>query len=487
MVGTSLIENYKKTYLNNEYSIADAIEHLSDLSAKEFDRQNAHIIRIIGDEEDYGIQNTFFFGRVIKKDGKWIQANEDEINNHASAEIASIIKISIQFQNDEYIKVRLLATDTVLSVLCAILIKEWFHTIKQSYKLYNNIEIIFNDNVNSPQADFIPSLRTDLKKDKLFNGFNKLIEKILSIAKTENTQTIINITGGYKGFIPILTIIAQLENIPLNYIYEDSEELIKIGKFPAITYAYDFELISAVADILNEGDLKNLDPNSKIIQELLSYSLIFREGENRYLVTQFGKTLVAYVNKAEKRKKDLLGFIFEYMLFYYFTVRKDKDEKYHSPILPPKKKFYFNPETKEIKEAKNPPSGFHEIGDIDLELKNEKDEKVICEVKALSSLLYYDNFYDRQVFPRIKCYEPKEFHIYIYKITFKGKDSSFDDPELMTKLQRIAASIKKDFPNVTFYSRGFYVDMRKKELGIDYTAILQQDFANIKWEILYSQ
>lgn len=78
---------------------------------------------------------------------------------------------------------------------------------------------------------FFPIEGLQVKDAETFRdaGFINLIDKVVAI-KGEDTSTILNISGGYKALIPPLTLLAQLEQIPLYYIYEDSGELIETGK-----------------------------------------------------------------------------------------------------------------------------------------------------------------------------------------------------------------------------------------------------------------
>jgi len=337
-VGTSLFENYRQTFLNEENNINDAKEQLLNIEAKKLNLENQYVTKLIGDEEDYGIQEEFFKGYVTKKEKKWIKINDKtQLNTQASAEITSILKI-YEKQKDENIKlnVYLLASDTVLSVLAAVLIKEWFEQaeVKNQYK---NIEVIFNNNVKSPNADYIEKLRTDLKKDEIYEGFNHLIEKIIELSKKNKENTIVNITGGYKGFIPVLTIIAQLEGLKLNYIYEDSDNLIEIINMPI---EFDFSFVEdnylAFENIKPSKSINNL-PTKELFLELLNNSNDFnilstnkiveiREG--RVKLTLFGKLLFnkyeELYNKNELARQKLLGEVIEYKLYEYFLKKEEK-------------------------------------------------------------------------------------------------------------------------------------------------------------------
>ena len=385
------------------------------------------------------------------------------------AEIDSIRKIANEIKED--IEVYLIATDTILSPICAEYIQKWFENNKLNYSkisFYDKITIIPKLRIEKPDSD-------KENKDYFYEGFQTLIEKLLEFSKGDKENTIFNITGGYKGIIPIITIIAQLEGIKLNYLFEESTDLIEIGQLPV---TFNIEITRSIIDVLNNEDLKLLDKNSKIFKELISYNLIIEEN-NKIIPSKFSNIFITYFKNKDKAQKDNLGYILEYILYYYFSV--NKNEKYCDPMLNDKINLFFKPNTKEFKEQKKQPDGFIEVGDIDLELRNKEKEKVICEIKSLSGLLYYENYYEKQIYPRIEYYKPKEFHIYLYKITFKNKDSSFENMKLKTKIDEIKNRISSDFDNVTFHSRGFYIDMHKKNIGIDYTALLQKSFKEINW------
>lgn len=332
-VGTSMFGNYKQTYLNEEKNIANAFGQLKNIEANKLDHTNPYVTQLIGDEEDYGIQEKFFKGYVQKEADKWKEISDNsKLNINASAEISSIIKIQDK-NTDKKLRVYLLASDTVLSMLSAKLIQEWFQEARLTEpEKYKNIEVIFNDNVKSGQADFIPNLRTNLPEDEIFTGFNNLVKKVVDLSK--KGETIINITGGYKGFIPILTIIAQIEGLKLNYLYEDSDKLIEV---PEMSIDFDFSFIEdnylAFEEIKPLKAIKNLPAKNDFIEllaeksdfdDLLTkYRLIEIIEDEKIQLTLFGKLLFnryeELYNKDRLARQKLLGEVVEYKIYEYFS------------------------------------------------------------------------------------------------------------------------------------------------------------------------
>jgi len=389
-VGISMFVNYKQTYLNGNNNINNAFEQLKALKASELNLSSPHVIKLIGDAEEYGIQEKFFSGHVIKKESKWVETSDkNEINTYASAEISSIIEIHNKHKKAK-LKVYLLASDTVLSVLSAKLVKEWFDNSK-----YENIDVIFNDNVKNPNADYIENLRTDLKDENaLFEGFNNLIKKVVELSKDKNEDTIINITGGYKGFIPILTIIAQLEGLKLNYIYEDSDRLIEIGNLPI---DFDWAFIEAIGvylrkDAINELFLKN-DKESIILQKLLTdYSLVYKTdaNSNTHSLSVIGSMLHDYIFDRSKSQisNTVLGSYIE-LKYYHLFNENYLNLPFSKPELSFEPKVYYQYRNNEIIISKEAKDGFKEIGDIDLLLRNAKNELVLCEIKSEREFMKY--------------------------------------------------------------------------------------------------
>ncbi len=415
-VGTSIFENYRQTFLNKDKSIDNAYDNLKNKKAKELNLSNTDVITLIGDEEDYGMLHSFLKGKVIKENKQWKEINdENTLNTHASAEISSIIKI-YETENCT-LKVRLLASDTVLSVLAAKLIKEWFDEAKKNDK-YKSIEVIFNDNVSSPNADYIENLRTDISKEDLFDGFNNLIEKVIEISKDDKDNTLINITGGYKGFIPILTIIAQLEGLKLNYIYEDSDKLIEIGNLPI---DFDWAIAEIYYQYLADTDLrKTLDKEDVIFKTLKNLFLINEQKKLTLIGTLFSK----YIDKHLPQRQGVLGYYMEHKLFYTFFRNKYKSE-YKSELIG--RVFWWdkNNRTKYSLEPQYNKDKNKEVRvEIDIQLTNNSNDKIWIEAKSYKGLSKAINQIKKYIELNNEAVHEKlnELIIFIYKFDFQNLD-----------------------------------------------------------------
>ena len=158
----------------------------------------------------------------------------------ASAELQSIAKIQEKL-NDE-VEVHLLASDTIASRLAAEILEE------QATVLGNQVSIEQFDSSN----DVIQGLQVENPEAFSREGMTKLIQRInliggefVGLAITKNFA--INITGGYKATVPYLTILAQLERVPLYYNFEDTDALIKIPQAPLVI---DWASIERYSDVL---------------------------------------------------------------------------------------------------------------------------------------------------------------------------------------------------------------------------------------------
>lgn len=198
-VGTSIFNNY-----NQEYK--DIKEHYDCIEKKghrEWDACKDRLNRIRRTMTDWVFQNR-----------------------NASAEIKSLIKLQ-QAEKDQ-LDVYLLATDTVVSRLAAEIIRDVLNNSE-------GINVIFNAN-----KDVIIGLQVEDYEAFVKIGSHEFIKRINDIAGGYFSDVIFNISGGYKGLIPFMTIMAQVNSCDIVYIYEESETLIKIPKTPI---RIDYELI----------------------------------------------------------------------------------------------------------------------------------------------------------------------------------------------------------------------------------------------------
>ncbi len=389
-VGASLFNNYKnkdkviKAYpmLVKDYeSIDTQYRNIEEFESSE--RQNSKytsdIDHILGIIEDL-----------------WLPYAKEK----ASAEIETIYKIAEEEKQD--LDVVLLATDTVLSVLACELIKEWFdkHPSVNEHK----ISCVFH--INSFVVKGL-QVKNAIRFEN--EGFHTLLEIIQK--HTEKGNTLLNISGGYKAIIPFVTLFAQLEEIPLKYMYEDSDELITVGNLP---FGLDWAVVEAVKPFLNPYFLANddiqkigqylddrkiefkdklnrfVDVDEKVSQEfkglnikeplqrlfnaLTNYQLIIWNSETQQVqMSALGSIIAKFKFSIETNR----GYIMEHLLFRYFASSEKKGATlgYSANLSAPT----------------NVPTTFQldgkviEIGDVDVWLRYKDKHNVWAEAKASST------------------------------------------------------------------------------------------------------
>ena len=165
---------------------------------------------------------------------------------NASAELQSIT--NIQSALGDQLVVHLLTSDTIVSRLAAEILEAG------SEILGDNITLEFDEAV-----DVIKGLQVEDSEGFSQKGMTNLVKKIDEISGGAiGWQTLaatkafaINITGGYKATLPYLTILAQLERVPLYYNFEETDALIKIPQAPL---TIDWPSIERYSDVLQQID-----------------------------------------------------------------------------------------------------------------------------------------------------------------------------------------------------------------------------------------
>lgn len=175
--------------------------------------------------------------KVIKK------TNDPKV----SAEVQSLEKIRKKLKGE--ILIHLLATDTILSRLAAEMIQKWYG------EKFQDIEVKFS---SQPNTDVIKGLQVQSLHLFRTEGFPNLIKRVRKLANDGNYwgDIVFNLTGGYKGIIPIMTTIAQVEGVQCFYIFQEENEnnpdLIEIPPVPLeiktdvfTKYFIDFQKITS--------------------------------------------------------------------------------------------------------------------------------------------------------------------------------------------------------------------------------------------------
>jgi CRISPR/Cas system-associated protein Csm6 len=245
-VGTSIFENYNKTKKGSRSNFTSNYQRLKN-GDYSFSEWKKHAERL-GNLRD-----------IISKEFS-------RANRNASAEITSILAITNEVKDGDVIKVHLLATDTILSTLAAELIQTWFNQHKPDITI--DFEHPEKLEIQADSKHIIHKLRISSNKDYQ-EGFMNLIEVVSGLIdenKKAKEETILNITGGYKAIIPIMTLLGQIKSVPLKYIYEESNlddktELVEVGNLPI---SFDFTVFenyyTAFEELSPKRKKKNL-PN----------------------------------------------------------------------------------------------------------------------------------------------------------------------------------------------------------------------------------
>jgi putative CRISPR-associated protein (TIGR02619 family) len=234
--------------------------------------------------------------------------NEHQVNPnfHCSAEVYSVSEI-IKQRPDENYEVILISTDTAIANISAELIK----------KALKKIQSISNITINS-----INDLQVDNGQLLKGEGFNNLIKCFDNIIKKDRinkvkVKYILNITGGFKGIIPLATIYALVSDITINYIYENSKSLIELKNIPL---SFDWSIAEIAGPYLDNNWFHIYKKDSKVIGMLQDYGFVDRL--NR--ITPLGFLFKSFIDEKYPEGKETLGMLVEFKLFEYYTCR-DKD------------------------------------------------------------------------------------------------------------------------------------------------------------------
>lgn len=277
-VGTSLFTNY----LRIDNSIRNNFESIED--KKYVDR------KVYNDEVE-----------SIKK--KFISL---EKNLNLSAEVKTLLKLKEELKDE--LDVYLFTTDSITSKLAADIIKEKF-TDEFSFKETKIIEGLQTKDFD--EYDSIGFLR-------LITAFKQIVDK----SRDEKTELYLAISGGYKAIIPPLTILGQIYDVQLVYIYEESDELIY---FPSLPVHFDWSLAEQFYPFLQEiAQGKIIHKNDSIVE--MEEMKLIREINSKYKITPLGNIFKEYIEAEMPLADNTLGFFVEYKLMEYYMKNHYKNQ-----------------------------------------------------------------------------------------------------------------------------------------------------------------
>lgn len=219
-VGTSVFTNYMRKEVTKSLEKLDKREfEFDDDAFNEATKEQATKDDL--DDLKTKISSNWLHNLKQDKDtkGNISYVSATGLNTHCCAEVQSLIKI--QQEQNAQIDSYLLATDTQLSKLACQIIKHLFDS-NESY----NVKIHYNEEV-----DTLKGLKVN-NSTSFKEGLNSLLTRFYKICEGYFENVILNVTGGYKGIIPFLTILGQANKIPIKYIYEDTAVLHTIPALP---------------------------------------------------------------------------------------------------------------------------------------------------------------------------------------------------------------------------------------------------------------
>jgi hypothetical protein len=509
-VGTSLFENYLD---DKKYKSQDRNQDCVDIYKQIRDAEPS-----FDKWKDYHKKDILPFKK------NWKSSEQSD----ASAEIASILKI-LEESEVKSAEIYLLATDTVLSVLACELIKEWFSNKNPSSKIS---AIKFER----------PETKEDLEKSSFViqnlrisnnteyeQGFMRLIEVLDDLDLNENDA--LNITGGYKAIIPIMTIYGQLKNVPLKYIYDESElgkaDLIEVGSLPI---NFDWGMVELLKPLLGreflnqeickflgqnyiEGKLEFKNNSFQARNEavecqntliefnkervntsnlqvslylLWKYKLIYWNKKDRILSqTALGKMIKNYDPFTETGK----GLVMEHLLYKYFHTHSSNSER--------TKEYKLNIEELALPKKYEVDGENIELGDIDIAL-NRNNTFVWGESKAFYKASSYgsnqsklDKYYKQLRARSMACLgkvEKLEVLLIVFKFDISGIQRSFDNPNFITALKkfRLLESEVDLQDKVRFRCLGISIksDISKNENLNITESFYKADYKDWNWEEL---
>jgi len=199
----------------------------------------------------YNESNKPEIERRIEQLYKKIEKNLELQDASFSAESASLIKIAGELK--EHVDVYLLATDTILSPICAEIIRKWFD-IQKFNSEHKNLEYFNSIHFEANPRYIIQGLQVKNKDDFERQGLTNLFNRFHEIAENGYfwDNCMINITGGYKALIPFISLIAQINSIPVFYTFQEkNDEKFDLLSIPGLPINLDFELFEKYWEIIS--------------------------------------------------------------------------------------------------------------------------------------------------------------------------------------------------------------------------------------------
>ncbi|MCR9101394.1 MAG: hypothetical protein NXI25_15645 [bacterium] len=458
-VGTSLFTNFMQDSVKNKYgqdyaaisidSPYKAIENAKASAADIWNDSYKHDIRTIQENiEDFWFDDEF------------------KSNTAASAEIASLLKIAEKEKGK--VLVHLIATDTLLSVLAAELIVVWFEKYKHlapniGEVLFKRVQKGFKEQSESDYV--VKSLQVD-KQDDYEEGFMNLLSLLEKKVKKE--EDILNITGGYKGIVPLLTLFGQIWKVETKYLFQekdltDEKDIITIGDLP---FDFDSSFAEMYGDFLSSEGLKYINQQESIRELLIARNLIAKQKKG-YKQTPLGRLFAQLTRGDLDGKKSFIGYFYELAFFEYFC--KQEDVKVHRGEIYwwdfQANKFHYEPQFEKNQEKEK-------SIEVDLVVKSPQGDLTWYEVKSWSKKglnKAYNQIKERIEFLNaVAIKSPKRFTLLLYKLPHVGLDYN---KQILEKIGKLGSAQFDEFVieyvEVPVSGKGVFNYKKLSETGIE--------------------
>ncbi|MBL7785307.1 MAG: hypothetical protein JNM36_05335 [Chitinophagales bacterium] len=403
-------------------------------------------------------------------------------NTQLSAEISSLHKIHESLKEGDKYEVYLLCTDTLASAVCAWAIQQWFEGNKDKYTKFSTVRF------DSTKDHIVENLRITNQTD-YDSGFMALIDILKNkteISKEEKEKgegDILNITGGYKAIIPILTLYGQLREMRLQYIYNETElkdaVLVTVGNLPI---GFDAEKIERIYPLLDEEVLKNIDTNA--LDEAYKLKLVDDTKRKR---TALGELFFTYANDYIPEGKTALGILVEYKLVEFFNLYSEERKTYiatRSVVIDDNSIGEKGNEIDILLEQRNNSLIYDAIlnKEPNIAIKEmELTDYIACEVKPLSKFSNGDKFKKdvRKQFTETcshisKCqHKPTEFRYIVYTLLKDIPDS------IMTNVKNRMVRVRDEIVEGSFPISFWLITLNIPETKDAYKDFLQNPIEDI--------
>lgn len=428
----------------------------------------------------------------------------------ASAEIESLLLFHEKYA-EHTLDIVLICTDTDTSRFSAELIVEYFNLLSKKDGFKGKFKIICFNNDECLTRPYLCAKKLNMDKGGSFQteGIQNLLKALVSGClgdkydkekyKKHRKKISINVSGGYKALIPILTLYAQLGEHEIFYKYEYSDELIFIKNMPI---SFDVRKLRAYGPFLHQKSpiwSQVEDSKSKEMREHLIDAGLVKDHKGNL-------TILGVIMGYHSNDRSDQGQIVESLLYRYLSLNQNAstylecelltskmlktkiDEFYTSyPLIKERleepfnldldKVFFSKNEALELVKNPEEKENFKQVGDIDLPLLRG-NRIVLGEVKGIFSFIGHcgTDAYIRQLEARIKGLLKYKGHLVeafsgsvpqleISIIAYDFFAEGFDELLLETESETTNKSLKGEIKDVAIKLSKYFTE----ELNISHT------------------